>query len=200
MQIVFLGPPGAGKGTQSARLIKYLSIPHLSTGEMLRKAISEGQEIGEYVRGFLEHGQLVPDPVILQLVGERLEQPDCSAGCLFDGFPRTLKQAQALDEFLQERGTPLHVVLELKVDPEALVARLLGRGRPDDQPEIVLKRFRSYEEQTRPVADYYERLGLLRSIDAMGTPDEVFARIQKAVDEAAQQAAKNSTQVRSNRS
>jgi len=183
MRIIFMGPPGVGKGTQSALLIQYLGIPHLSTGEMLRQACREKSDLGLLSQEYISQGQLVPDPVMLELIGRRLEAPDCKRGYLLDGFPRTLGQAQSLDEYLSRRQTPLTLVLELKVDTEELVKRLSARGREDDRPEIIRKRLDEYARRTAPLSDYYRQQGLLNEIDGKGTPVEVFKRIQNAVDQ-----------------
>jgi adenylate kinase len=183
MRIVFIGPPGVGKGTQASRLIKFLNIPHLSTGDMLRQACQEKSDLGLLSQEYMLQGKLVPDPIILQLVGKRLDQDDCQNGCLFDGFPRTLGQAQAFDEFLQRRGMPLTAALELKADPEELVKRLAGRGRDDDRPEIVRERLKQYARQTAPLSDYYAQQGRLFEIDGSGTPDEVFGRVKAVINE-----------------
>lgn len=182
MRLIFLGPPGAGKGTQSERLLRYLKIPHLSTGDMLRSAIAGRTPEGAKAEEYMSAGQLVPDPIIVEMVGARLEQPDCAAGALFDGFPRTLGQAQSLDEYLQEHGRPLDLVLELKVPDEVVIQRLSGRGRTDDRPEVIAERLKAYWSQTRPLTDYYSQRGLLEAIDGIGSPDEVFDRIKRAVD------------------
>ncbi|MFO0896530.1 MAG: adenylate kinase [Pirellulales bacterium] len=182
MRIIFIGPPGVGKGTQSQRLLKYFGIPHVSTGDLLREAISESTRLGRLAQRYMTRGQLVPDPIVLQIVGARLEEGDCQNGCLFDGFPRTLGQAQALDEFLAEMGAPLDAVIELKVDEDEVVRRLAQRQRGDDTPEIIRRRMHSYWQETAPLLDYYQRRNILYSIDGVGTPDEVFGRIKAALD------------------
>jgi len=186
MLIVFIGPPGAGKGTQAKRLLDYLGIAHLSTGELLREAKSKGTSLGALAAQYMDHGRLVPDPLVLTMVGERLQEPQFAAGCMFDGFPRTLAQARALDEFLIQRGTPLDIALELRADENELVARMLKRAaaerRVDDNPQTISHRMEVYRQETSPLIDYYRFKGILSVIDAMGSPDEVFNRIKKAVD------------------
>jgi adenylate kinase len=185
MLIVFVGPPGAGKGTQSKRLLDFLQIPHLSTGELLREARSSGSSLGQLAAQYMDHGRLVPDAVVLAMVGDKLHEPKYAAGCLFDGFPRTLQQARALDESLVQRGTPLDIALELRADDTELTARMLRRaaaeGRTDDNPQTIAHRMEVYHQQTAPLLDYYRFKGILTPIDAMGTPDEVFERIKTAI-------------------
>src|SRR3954463_893718 len=125
MLIVFIGPPGAGKGTQSKRLLDYLRIPHLSTGDLLREAKASGSSLGQLAAQYMDQGRLVPDPLVLAMVGEKVREPQFADGCMFDGFPRTLQQARALDESLAERGTPLSLALELRADPNELITRML---------------------------------------------------------------------------
>src|SRR5262245_47534460 len=182
MRLVLLGPPGAGKGTQALRLIEHLHIPHISTGEMLRQAIEKDTPTGRQARQYIDSGRLVPSEVMIELVLQRLDQPDCAAGFLLDGFPRTVPQASGLDAYLSLRARPLDTVLEMQVDEEELTRRLVARARGDDLPEVIRQRMVAYRQQTMPVSDYYRRHGLLRSIDALGTPLEVFSRLLKAIE------------------
>jgi adenylate kinase len=181
MRIVFIGPPGAGKGTQAALLTELLDIPHLSTGNMLRDAVQQGTTVGRLAAEYMHSGRLVPDPFVVQIVGERLQQPDCERGCLFDGFPRTLGQARSLDEYLEAAGTPLDAVIELRVNEDELVNRLLGRGREDDSIDTIRQRFRDYMTMTTPLLEYYRSTGLLRTIDGLGSTNEVFNAIRAAI-------------------
>ncbi len=185
MRIVFIGPPGSGKGTQAKCLVERLSIVHLSTGDMLRRARADGTDLGNKAAEYMDRGQLVPDELVVEIVAERIAQPDCQAGCLFDGFPRTIAQAETLDAKLAEAGTPLDMVLELQADADELARRMLERakieGRADDTPETIAQRMEVYREQTSPLLDYYRQRGKLVTIDGMGTPDEVFGRICEVV-------------------
>jgi adenylate kinase len=190
MRIVFIGPPGVGKGTQSERLSDYLRILHLSTGEMLRQAYHEQSDLGLLAQEHIAQGRLVPDAVMTDLVAQRLELGDCRRGYILDGFPRTLGQAETLDNLLRLRGTPLTAVLALEANTDELVRRLAGRGRADDKPEIVRNRLEEYTRQTAPLVDYYRGQGLLQMIVGTGTPDEVFARIKKVVDQTGQKDAR----------
>ena len=183
MRVVFIGPPGSGKGTQSARLVEYLRVPHLSTGDMLRQAMADRTPLGLQTDQYLSAGKLVPDPLILELIIERMSKPQCQRGYLLDGFPRTLGQAQALDALLQKQHTPLTAVIELKVDPEQLIQRLSARGRDDDQPDVIRERLVQYARQTAPLSDYYRRQSLLHTVEGTGTPQDVFERIKAVVDQ-----------------
>jgi adenylate kinase len=182
MRIVFLGPPGSGKGTQAQRLKDYLRIAHLSTGEMLREAERARKPLGREAARYMNAGQLVPDDVVVGIVADRMADPDCAGGCLFDGFPRTVPQATALDQMLAEKRMPLDLVLALDVPEEKLIDRLVARGRADDDRETIHERFRQYNRLTEPLIEYYRDRGILCPIDGEGTPDEVFSRIQGAID------------------
>ena len=185
MLIVFIGPPGAGKGTQCKRLLAFLKIPHLSTGELLREAKAKDNPLGRQATQYMEQGRLVPDSLVLEMVDQKLKEPQFSVGCLFDGFPRTLEQARALDETLTKRGRPLDLALELKADEKELIARMVKRAaaerRVDDNPATIAQRMEVYRQQTSPLLQYYATQGRLVTIDALGTPDDVFARIRRAV-------------------
>lgn len=182
MRLILIGPPGAGKGTQCQRLAGMLQVPHLSTGEMLRVAVREGTPAGRQASTYMEQGQLVPDSIIVGMVNQRLQSPDCREGCLLDGFPRTLSQAATLDELLERQAMSVDGVIELAVPRDELVRRMLARKREDDDPEIFSRRIVSFEEQTAPLLDYYARQGKLASIDGLGSADEIFARVTLAIE------------------
>lgn len=181
LRLVFLGAPGAGKGTQAADLAKSCGIPHLSTGDMLRKSVAERTTVGLSVEPILAAGKLVPDDVMWAVVSDRLDAKDCVPGFLLDGFPRTLPQGEQLAAKLAGARTPLSCAVFFDVPEEELVRRMLGRGRADDKPDVVRERLRNYEKQTAPLKDWYGKKGLLRSIDGTGTPADVQTRLRAAV-------------------
>ena len=181
MRIILIGPPGAGKGTQCQRLIELLKVPHLSTGEMLRAAVKAGTPEGLQAALAMNEGKLVPDPLIVGMVTRRLEGRDCRDGCLLDGFPRTLPQAEILDDLLERRAMSVDGVIELAVPRDELIRRMLARKRADDDPAIFARRIASFEEQTAPLLEYYDRQGKLACIDGLGTADEIFERVKVAV-------------------
>ncbi|NLY01032.1 MAG: adenylate kinase [Rhodopirellula sp.] len=185
MRIVFIGPPGAGKGTQAEQLVRTYELAHLSTGDMLRAARDAKTEVGQEAEQYMSRGELVPDELIVRIISQRLQQPDCRKGYLLDGFPRTIAQAESLDATLAAGGTPLDVVLEIRVPEEELFRRLAGRGRADDQPEVIRQRLVAYREQTEPLLDYYGKQGLLTTVDGLGSVEEVFDRLKAALDELA---------------
>jgi adenylate kinase len=181
MYVILLGPPGCGKGTQSKRLLDLLQVPHLSTGDMLRQAKQQKSPLGLKIAECIDQGRLVSDELIMDLVAERIQRPDCQRGCLFDGIPRTIAQAESLDRLLAQRGASLAHVFELVVDGEELMRRMLERakieGRADDNEETIRRRMEVYASETRPLVDYYRQKGKLRSIEGSGSPDAVFQRI-----------------------
>ena len=189
MKLIFLGPPGAGKGTQAARIEAAYEIPQLSTGDMLRAAVAAGTETGKQAKDIMARGDLVPDDVVVGIISERIQAADCVNGFILDGFPRNVSQARALDGVLVEKGVNLDAVIELAVDPEILIARILKRAqesadgpRDDDTEEALQHRLSVYEEQTAPVADFYAEQGILRTLDGMQEIDEVTQQIRSALD------------------
>jgi len=186
MRIIFLGPPGAGKGTQSALIASAAGIPAISTGDIFRANITSGTELGRQVKAILGAGGYVPDEVTNAIVRDRLAQTDAVGGFLLDGYPRTPGQVEALDEMLSEQGFALDIVLELTVDTDEVVGRLLRRaqeGRADDTEDVVRERLRIYREETAPLAATYRQRGLLRQVDGVGTVQEVTARLVSVLEQ-----------------
>jgi adenylate kinase len=184
-RILLLGAPGAGKGTQAERLVERLGIPQISTGEMLRAAVSEGTQIGLEAKVYMDRGDLVPDAVVIGVAAERLAKPDASNGFILDGFPRTAAQAEALDEMLGGSGARLECCIAIEVDEDAVVKRLLRRaeieGRTDDNETAIRNRMTVYRRNTEPLLAYYEEREVLARVDGRGTVDEVARRIAEAL-------------------
>ncbi|PYQ66323.1 MAG: adenylate kinase [Acidobacteria bacterium] len=185
MRLIFLGPPGSGKGTQAKLLAERLGVPAISTGDMLRDAVRRGTPLGRRAQAIMDAGELVPDDVVIGLVRERIALPDAAKGFLLDGFPRTIEQAEALDRILRGNAAPLDGVINLLVPEGTLLERLLGRaaleGRSDDRRETVAERLRIYREKTAPLVQHYRDLGLLTDVDGSGSIDEVAGRIDRAL-------------------
>lgn len=207
MRLVLLGPPGSGKGTQAARLAQVLGVPRISTGDILRRNVAQGTDLGKQAKTFMESGKLVPDELVIAMTAERLKEPDARKGFILDGFPRTIAQAEALS-----RLTPLDAVVNLFLEPEELVKRSVGRRicpncesvyhvltnpprkegicdkcgtglvtRPDDREEVVRTRIETYERQTAPLIQYYKDRGILREVYASGMIDEISERVQESL-------------------
>lgn len=179
MRVVLLGPPGAGKGTQAGRLAEKLGIPQISTGELFRRNIEDGTKLGLEAKRYLDAGDLVPSDLTNQLVDDRLDAADAANGFILDGYPRSLEQAKALHEMLGRRGTDIDAVLEFRVSQDELFQRLKGRGRADDTDDVILNRMNVYRDETAPLLEYYS--DQLKTVDAVGSMDEVFARALQAL-------------------
>lgn len=215
-RILLLGPPGAGKGTQAAALEQRWGVPHISTGDMLRAEVRQGSELGEKVQRYMEAGELVPDQIMVSMMGERLSQPDAQRGYILDGFPRTVAQAEALGAMLPE-GRGIEAAIDLQVPEEEIIRRLSGRlvcpkcdaiyqvdtrppkqagvcdkcgspliQREDDRPEAVRRRLEVYRQQTQPLLDYYGRKGMLRAVDGRFGPERTAGVIEEILPSAAQ--------------
>lgn len=189
LNIVLFGPPGSGKGTQSAKLIEKYSLVHLSTGDILRGEIASQTPLGLEAKKKMDKGELVPDEVVIGMIGNKLDANLNAKGFIFDGFPRTTAQAEALDNLLKDKGTSISIMLSLEVEKEELVKRLLNRGkdsgRADDQNiNVIENRIAVYSKETAVVADYYKKQNKFESIHGMGDIDEIFGRLCNAIDKA----------------
>ncbi|EIZ87298.1 adenylate kinase [Methylobacterium sp. GXF4] len=192
MRIILLGPPGAGKGTQSERIVQRFGIPQLSTGDMLRAAVAAGTPVGLEAKAVMESGGLVSDRIVVGIVADRIEEPDAKRGFILDGFPRTVAQAEALNTMLSGKGLSLSAVIEFKVDEDALVGRIQKRAaeaqargeavRKDDTPEVFKQRLEAYRAQTAPLSAYYAKTGLLHTVDGMQPIDTVTAEIMTVLE------------------
>lgn len=207
MRMIFIGPPGAGKGTQAARLVEHYGMPHISTGDMFRAAVKAGTPLGKQADDYMKAGKLVPDEVTIGMLLERIQQPDARSGFMLDGFPRNLAQAEALDRALKQAHADLDVVLVMEVPDDLIIRRIVGRRsdpetgqiyhlefdppppeivgrlvhRKDDTEEASRTRLSTYHAQTAPIVPYYESKGLVRKVDGVGSPDEVTDRIMRAL-------------------
>ncbi|WP_095089687.1 MULTISPECIES: adenylate kinase [Mesorhizobium] len=194
MRLILLGPPGAGKGTQAQRLVEKHGIPQLSTGDMLRAAVQAGTEVGKRAKAVMDAGELVSDAIVNAIVAERIDQPDCAKGFILDGYPRTLVQADAVEQMLSDRSQGLDAVIELVVDDKALVGRIVKRAneaqaagqpvRKDDNPTVFEERLREYYKKTAPLIGYYYAKGTLRSVDGMADIDAVTGQIEAVLRDA----------------
>ncbi|HYJ35980.1 MAG TPA: adenylate kinase [Rhizomicrobium sp.] len=188
MNLVLFGPPGAGKGTQSKILTDKRGLPQLSTGDMLRAAIEAGTPLGLACKALMAKGELVPDETVIGIIADRYDQPDCKNGAVFDGFPRTIPQARALDKMLAERGRKIDLVLELKVDDAVLLSRVEARIkaggvlRSDDTPETLAHRLGVYYKNTAPLIEFYRGQGKLKTVDGMAPVEAVTAQIAAVLD------------------
>ena len=194
MRLIFLGPPGAGKGTQAKLLTERYGIPQLSTGDMLRTAVAQATEVGKRAKAVMDAGQLVSDAIVNEIVSDRIDSADCARGFILDGYPRTVPQAEALDRILAGKGIALDAVIELKVDEDALVKRMENRVaetiaaggtvRSDDNPEAFKRRLAEYREKTAPLSNYYASTGKLQTVDGMTSLEAVRAQIAGILENA----------------
>jgi adenylate kinase len=186
LNVILFGAPGSGKGTQSLKVAKEFDLVHISTGDVLRKEIADGTELGKLAKDYINKGQLVPDGLIVDMLANVLDTRKGSKGVIFDGFPRTLPQAENLEKILEQRGTAVSVLIDLQVEESELVSRLLERGklsgRSDDNLETIHSRLAVYHKQTAPLTDYYKKTGKYVAIQGTGTIDEIFTRIRKVLD------------------
>ena len=186
INIVLFGPPGSGKGPQSKRLLEKYNMSYISTGDVIREQIAKGTPLGMQVKNLSEQGILAPDELVIQLLESKMNEASDTSGFLFDGFPRTYAQAEALDQLLAKRKSSVHTMLALDVPQDELLKRLLKRaeieGRKDDTEEVILKRFKEYESKTMPVIDFYRKQGKYHRIEGVGSMEEIFGRLCAVID------------------
>lgn len=187
INIILFGPPGAGKGTQSAKIIEKYSLLHIATGDLFRKHLKEGTPLGNLAKDYMNKGNLVPDQVVIDMVDDKIQHSENVSGIIFDGFPRTIPQAEALDQLLNSKGAPIKVLIELVVPEDELRKRLADRAikenRPDDaKPEVIENRISVYNGETAAVADYYKKLGKYASVVGVGEIDNIFSNICREID------------------
>ncbi|MEO1050625.1 MAG: adenylate kinase [Bacteroidota bacterium] len=187
LNLILFGPPGAGKGTQSEKIIDHYNLTHISTGDLFRKHLGEGTELGQMAKKYMDVGNLVPDEVVIKMVEEKIKETEDTNGFIFDGYPRTVAQAEAIDKFLKDRGTPVSGMICLEVDEEELWKRIQGRakvsGRADDQDKDKFdNRIKVYQGETLPVAEYFQSHGKCSSVEGTGTIEEIFSRISSIID------------------
>jgi adenylate kinase len=181
-KFIFLGAPGAGKGTQALLLAQHCQIPHISTGDILRAEVAASSDLGKQARDYMDRGELVPDSLLLDMIRARLAQPDAAGGWILDGFPRNVSQAEFLDRLLAELDMGFDLAVNLEVPDEVLVSRMLERGRADDNEETIRNRLIVYREKTAPLIDYYQNTDKLKTIDGNRSPAEVTASMNALVD------------------
>lgn len=187
LNIVLFGPPGAGKGTQSEKLIKHYNLLHISTGDLFRKHLGEGTALGQKAKSYMDEGKLVPDQLVVDMVDVKLQENHDASGIIFDGFPRTIPQAEALDKLLESKDMPIVATIMLEVPDEELINRLLERGktsgRTDDQDRAKIEtRLNVYKDETLPVANYYAEQDKLAKVNGVGAIDDIFQRITKEIE------------------
>jgi len=187
LNIVIFGAPGAGKGTQSEKIVKKYKVGHISTGDVLRAEIKNGTELGKTAKGYIDNGQLIPDELMVDILADVLDNGNFEEGVIFDGFPRTIAQADALKKMLNERGQEITAMIDLEVPEEILMARLINRGketgRTDDNEETIKKRLTVYHNQTAPLKDFYKKEGSYKHIKGFGELETIFADVCKAIEE-----------------
>ena len=186
LNIVIFGAPGSGKGTQSERIVEKFGLNHISTGDVLRAEIKNGTELGKTAKGYIDQGQLIPDALMIDILASVFDSFKDSKGVIFDGFPRTIAQAEALKQMLKDRNQEVSIMLDLEVPEDELMTRLIKRGqesgRADDNEETIKNRLKVFESQSKPVLEYYNGKAKIIKIESVGTPEEVYARIKKELE------------------